>query len=94
MKGIGRHGPWIGGRSAGRPSETFREHVAFAPYCEEDHAALISIDAVLVGSEWPHPESLNEPASYVPAPLLGLSDADVRGITRDNVSRLVGLSAI
>ncbi len=67
MHGMGRNGPWLGGRLDGRPSEIFREHVYVAPYHEEDVvtlAARIGDDRVLFGSDFPHPEGLAEPADF------------------------------
>jgi len=67
MHGMGRNGPWLGGRLDGRPSEIFREHVYVAPYHEEDVVALaarIGDDRVLFGSDFPHPEGLAEPAEF------------------------------
>ncbi len=67
MHGMGRNGPWLGGRIKGRPSEIFRRHVSVAPYHEEDIvalAALIGDDRVLFGSDYPHPEGLAEPRDF------------------------------
>lgn len=93
MKGMGRHGRWIGGRVAGRPSDIFREHVYVSPYHEEDIAALaelIGADRVLLGSDFPHPEGLKNPADFADS-LTRLRDSDVRKIMRDNGRALVGL---
>jgi predicted TIM-barrel fold metal-dependent hydrolase len=43
MKGMGRHGHWLGGRVEGRPSEIFREHVWVCPFHEEDVVALVDL---------------------------------------------------
>jgi predicted TIM-barrel fold metal-dependent hydrolase len=95
MKGMGRNGPWLGGRVDGRPSEIFREHVYVSPYHEEDIVALaglIGSDRVLLGSDYPHPEGLKNPADFADG-LTSLSDREVRGIMRDNGRRLIGLEA-
>ena len=42
MNGMGRNGPWLGGRISMRPSEIFCAHVSVAPYHEEDIAALVA----------------------------------------------------
>lgn len=95
MKGMGRHGLWIGGKPAGRPSETVREHVLVSPYHEEDHEELITllgVDGVIFGSDWPHPEGLANPRDYAESLGEAISDADARKILRDNGRRMVGLS--
>ncbi|MCA9772290.1 MAG: amidohydrolase [Myxococcales bacterium] len=96
MKGMGRNGPWPGGRVEGRPSEIFRRHFYVNPYHEEDHvylANLIGADHVLFGSDFPHPEGLEEPAEWY-ADFQGLlGEDDTREILRDNARRLVGLEA-
>lgn len=91
MKGMGRNGPWPGGRVAGRPSEIFREHVYVSPYHEEDIVALaglIGTDRVVMGSDYPHPEGLAEPADFAAA-VAPLGDEAVRRIMRDNGRRLI-----
>ncbi|HEX5366252.1 MAG TPA: amidohydrolase family protein [Acidimicrobiales bacterium] len=91
MKGMGRNGPWLGGRVAGRPSEIFREHVYVSPYHEEDIvslAGLIGTDRVVMGSDFPHPEGLAEPSDFADA-LAPLGDEAVRKIMRDNGRSLI-----
>jgi predicted TIM-barrel fold metal-dependent hydrolase len=65
MKGMGRNGPWLGGRVEGRPSDIFRAHISVSPYPEDDVQALIDLigpDRVVMGSDFPHPEGVSEPA--------------------------------
>jgi predicted TIM-barrel fold metal-dependent hydrolase len=95
MKGMGRNGPWLGGRVEGRPSEIFKRHITVSPYHEEDIAALvelIGVDRVVLGSDYPHPEGLNNPADLADR-LVTLEADEVRTIMRDNGRRLVGLPA-
>jgi predicted TIM-barrel fold metal-dependent hydrolase len=85
-KGMGRAGPWPGGHVSGRPSEVFRQHVWVAPYHEEDAVALanlIGVEHVLFGSDYPHPEGMAEPLSYVEA-IAPLGHDGVHRIMRDN----------
>jgi predicted TIM-barrel fold metal-dependent hydrolase len=93
MKGMGRHGHWLGGRVEGRPSEIFREHVWVCPFHEEDVVALVDLvgpERVVFGSDFPHPEGLARPADF--ADLLGgLDERAVRRIMRDNARELLGL---
>jgi predicted TIM-barrel fold metal-dependent hydrolase len=92
MNGMGRNGPWLGGRITERPSEIFKRHVWVSPFHEEDVPALagvIGADRVLFGSDFPHAEGLAEPREFVES-LDGMSDPDVRRIMRDNLRDLLG----
>ena len=93
MKGMGRNGPWIGGYVDGRPSDILKRHLFVSPFHEENIPALVELlgaTQVLFGSDFPHPEGLAEPASYVEG-LKGLTDTEVRRIMRDNTAALLGL---
>ena len=73
------------------PRETFRRHVWVSPYFEDDIPALVSqvgADHVLFGSDYPHPEGLADPVSYVDE-LDGLGEEAIRRIMRDNAFGLV-----
>ncbi len=92
MNGMGRNGPWLGGRIDEKPSEIFKRHVWVSPFHEEDVPALagvIGADRVLFGSDFPHAEGLAEPRDFVES-LAGMPDADVRMIMRDNLRDLLG----
>ena len=93
-KGMGRYGRWIGGRPKGRPSDTFKEHCWVAPYPEDDIDAMVELlgaDRVLFGSDFPHPEGMVEPATYVD--LMHRTPPDqVRKVMHDNAAGLLGLS--
>jgi predicted TIM-barrel fold metal-dependent hydrolase len=94
MKGMGRNGPWPGGRVEGRPSEIFKQHVYVSPYHEEDIPALMDLigpDRVLFGSDYPHPEGLAEPIEYAEA-IRSRPDDEIRLVMHDNAARLVGAS--
>ncbi len=95
MKGMGRFGYWVGGAApAGRPSDTFRRHVRLNPFHEEDHAKVIDavgVDAVLFGSDWPHPEGLAEAEGYLDALPPTLSEGERRQILRGNGRALLGM---
>ena len=91
MKGMGRNGPWIGGRVEGRPSDVLRRHVSVSPYHEEDIPALVELiraERVVFGSDFPHAEGLAEPRRFVEL-LGGLSADQVRRVMRDNARQLV-----
>jgi predicted TIM-barrel fold metal-dependent hydrolase len=90
MNGMGRNGPWLGGRITERPSDIFRRHVFVSPYHEEDVASLagtIGAGQVVFGSDYPHPEGLAEPRDFADA-LAALPEHEVRMIMRDNARGL------
>jgi predicted TIM-barrel fold metal-dependent hydrolase len=77
------------------PVEVFRRNVYVSPFWEEDLvelAALIGEDHVLFGSDYPHPEGLAEPATYV-RQLEGAPEPVVRKIMGGNLARLMGVDA-
>ena len=91
MNGMGRNGPWLGGRITERPSDIFTRHVYVSPYHEEDIVALsttIGVSQILFGSDYPHPEGLAEPREFAER-VETLGDGDVRRIMRDNLANLV-----
>ena len=62
-----------------------------APYYEEDIRALadlIGVDKVLLGSDFPHAEGLEEPLSFL-GELTDFNADEIRLIMRDNAARLV-----
>jgi predicted TIM-barrel fold metal-dependent hydrolase len=75
------------------PVAVFKRQVHVSPFWEEDLGALaelIGVERVLFGSDYPHPEGLAEPASYVDE-LAGLPDETVRAIMGGNLARLLGV---
>jgi predicted TIM-barrel fold metal-dependent hydrolase len=91
MKGMGRGGPWLGGKVKGRPSDIFKEHVYVSPFHEEDINALVNTigaERVLFGSDFPHAEGLGQPADYAHA-LDQLSEAQQHIIMGDNLRTLL-----
>ncbi|MBW2499171.1 MAG: amidohydrolase [Deltaproteobacteria bacterium] len=91
MKGMGRNGPWKRGRLRERPSEIWNRHVSVTPYPEDDVPAIVAAvgpDSIVMGSDWPHPEGLKNPADF--ADLVTPLPADQqRQILRDNGFALV-----
>lgn len=92
MGGMGRNGPWIGGRIKEKPSAIFKRHVFVSPHHHgEDVVGLardIGVSQVLFGSDYPHAEGLPEPTDF--ARLVDeLPAADVRRIMRDNLRGLL-----
>jgi predicted TIM-barrel fold metal-dependent hydrolase len=75
------------------PVTVFTRNIHVSPFWEEDLGALadlIGVDRVLFGSDYPHPEGLAEPASYVEE-LAGLPDEKVRKIMGGNLARLMNV---
>ncbi len=80
----------------GDPIEQFKRNVYVNPFHEDDIAGLIEImgaDHLLFGSDWPHPEGLAEPCTYVDHLPAGLSDEDVKGIMGANLGRIMKVDA-
>jgi predicted TIM-barrel fold metal-dependent hydrolase len=92
MRGMGRNGPWIGGKLTERPSEIVRRHVVAAAYPEDNVAKVVGelghSDSVALGSDYPHAEGLAEPSEFF-SQVDSLSDEDQRKIMHDNGRRLV-----
>ena len=68
-RGMGRNGPWIGGKLEDRPSNIFKEFVRVAPYPEDDIPWIVrNLDdddrCLVMGSDFPHAEGLAEPADF------------------------------
>ena len=96
MKGMGRNGPWLGGRVTGRASEIFKQHVFVNPYHEEDHkflADLIGVEHVVFGSDYPHAECVPHPDEFIAHIQSQFAPPDVRKIMRENGRALVGEKA-
>ena len=75
------------------PVAVVKRNIYISPFWEEDLLALgqlIGVDHVLFGSDFPHPEGLAEPASYLKE-LDGLPDDTVRKIMGGNLSRLMNV---
>ena len=84
---------WPFGKPA-MPSEQFRQHFKIVPFYEDSFAEVVKaagVDAVVNGSDFPHPEGLEWPEEMVDE-LSDFSDRDVRKIMRDNAANLLGLS--
>ena len=78
------------------PVEQFKTHVWISPFHEDNLGLLIETigaDHVLFGSDFPHPEGLAEPTSYVGHLPPGLSDEDVRKIMGGNLAQIMKVDA-
>lgn len=75
------------------PVAVFKRNVYVSPFWEEDLGALaelIGTEHVLFGSDYPHPEGLADPASYVDE-LAGLPDESIRKIMGGNLASLMNV---
>ena len=79
------------------PVEAFRRNVWVAPFHEDDIERVveaIGVDHVLFGSDYPHPEGLAEPCSYVDHLPSGLPEEDVAKIMGGNLARIMRVPAV
>ncbi len=75
------------------PVTVLKRNIYISPFWEEDLGALAELvgeEHVLFGSDYPHPEGLADPASYVDE-LAGLPEATIRNIMGANLARLMGV---
>lgn len=73
------------------PVEVFKRNIYVHPFHEEDPKGLadtIGIDHVIFGSDYPHPEGLADPISYVDE-LTEFDDADIAKIMGGNLARIL-----
>jgi predicted TIM-barrel fold metal-dependent hydrolase len=72
------------------PVEAFKRGVYISPFWEENFvelAHMVGTDRVVFGSDWPHPEGLADPITYVDD-LKGLPQADIERIMGGNMCEL------
>jgi predicted TIM-barrel fold metal-dependent hydrolase len=77
------------------PVAVFKRNIYVHPFHEEDPMGLVDIlgaDRVLFGSDYPHPEGMADPLSFVDD-LKGLPDDDVKKIMGGNLNHLMGFAA-
>ena len=73
------------------PRETFRKHIWVAVGLGENPSRIadeIGVDQLLFGSDYPHPEGLEHPTSYIEA-LKDLSSPDVQKVMSSNLQGLL-----
>jgi predicted TIM-barrel fold metal-dependent hydrolase len=76
------------------PVEVIKRNIYISPFWEEDLGALadlLGVEHVLFGSDYPHPEGLADPATYVDE-LEGLDDESVRKIMGGNLAHLMNVN--
>jgi predicted TIM-barrel fold metal-dependent hydrolase len=75
------------------PIEVFKRCVYVHPFHEDDPQGLVELigaDNIIFGSDYPHPEGLADPLSFVDQ-LEGLDEADQAKIMGGNLARLIGV---
>lgn len=73
------------------PVESFREHIFVAPFYEDSIEKVISLmgaNRVLFGSDWPHPEGLQSPLSFL-RDVTGLSYDQKKLLMNNNMKQLL-----
>lgn len=81
------------GKLEQRPSDIFRQHFVVAPYPEEKISRVLdvmTVDQLVFGSDFPHPEGLPDPVTYV-RELDDLSDDDQRKVMSSNLAGFLGI---
>jgi len=74
------------------PVEAFRRNCWISPFHEDDFEELIDAmgaDHLVFGSDWPHPEGLAEPRSFVDHLPASLSREELAGIMGGNLARVM-----
>jgi predicted TIM-barrel fold metal-dependent hydrolase len=77
------------------PVAAFKRNVYISPFYEDDLGQLIDImgvDHILFGSDYPHPEGLAEPCSYIDHLPAGIAEGDVAKIMGGNLGQLMGVT--
>jgi predicted TIM-barrel fold metal-dependent hydrolase len=76
------------------PVEVFKRNIFVHPFHEEDPKGLcelIGVDNVIFGSDYPHPEGMSDPITFVDD-LAGMPEADIAKIMGGNLARLMNVS--
>lgn len=78
------------------PVEAFKRNVYVSPFHEDDIGQLVEVmgaDHLLFGSDFPHPEGLADPCSYVDHLPDALAQHDVAAVMGGNLARLMRVEA-
>ncbi|MCX2931796.1 amidohydrolase family protein [Mycobacterium sp. CVI_P3] len=88
---------WTYGVLTERPREIFKRHVKVAPFPEDNILGLIELigeDAVVAGSDWPHPEGEVVPLDFAARIEGKVPDHTYLKVMHDNVAKVLGLPAL
>jgi predicted TIM-barrel fold metal-dependent hydrolase len=78
------------------PVEAFNRNVWVCPFHEDDIGELVDVlgvEHLCFGSDYPHPEGIAEPCSFVDHLPAGMSDADRAAIMGGNLTRIMRVPA-
>lgn len=96
-RGIAKNGFWPAGQLKERPSRIFAKHVSVVAYPEDDLKSIVdqtgNADWILMGSDYPHAEGVEEPRIFADEACRGLSEEHTRKIMYENGMRFMGLTA-
>jgi len=76
------------------PTKIFKQNIWVHPFHEDDPMdiiRLIGADRVVFGSDYPHPEGLAEPTSYIER-LVGLSPEEIARVMGGNMADILRLA--
>lgn len=94
-RGIAKNGFWPQGQLPDRPSRIFAQNVSVVAYPEDDLKSIVeqvgNADWILMGSDYPHAEGVEEPRMFAEEACVGLSQEDARKIMYENGMRFMGL---
>jgi len=79
------------------PAVAFKRNVWISPFHEDAIGPLVDelgADHLLFGSDWPHPEGLAEPCTYVDHLPPGLAEEDVQAIMGGNLARIMNVAPV
>jgi predicted TIM-barrel fold metal-dependent hydrolase len=79
------------------PVEAFKRNVWISPFHEDDLGALIDVmgvDHILFGSDYPHPEGLADPCSYIDHLPDDLPDGALEKIMGANLGKIMRVPAL
>jgi len=95
-RGMAKNGHWPGGQLKDRPSRIFARHVAVVAYPEDDIKSIVdqvgNADWILMGSDYPHAEGVEQPRQFASEACKGLSPELVGKIMYENGMRFMGLT--
>lgn len=80
------------------PVETLRKRIYVAPFFEDDLSEVIAAmggtSNILFGSDYPHPEGLEQPTRFIEYLPKDLSQDELKGIMGGNLGKLMGLDGM
>lgn len=95
-RGMAKNGYWPGGQLKDRPSRIFARNIAVVAYPEDNIKSIIeqvgNADWILMGSDYPHAEGVEQPRDFADEACKGISDGDTRKIMYENGMRFMGLT--